>query len=135
MEVSQPSLGSPRSVKTERNSRFSFHSRQPALVHVDVVSDGLDVIAIAESAIGLPFGQNGGEMVIPAELCRVIVPDQFVHVIERARLFLAPVQDFLVAAALEYARLQVIVIHMQKLHARAVGALAEIGMQVFPEFA
>jgi hypothetical protein len=73
MEVSQPSLGSPRSVKTERHSRFSFHSRQPALVHVDVVSDGLDVIAIAESAIGLPFGQNGGEMVIPAELCRATV--------------------------------------------------------------
>lgn len=108
-------------------------SWQPPFVHVDVVGDGLDVMSIGESSIGFTLGEDGGDVVVEAERGDVVIPDELVGVVERAALLLAPVENLFIAAALESACLQGIVVDVEEADEGSVAAFAEIGVQVLPQ--
>src|SRR6188474_343589 len=95
-------------------------SLPPAFVHVDVMRHRLNVVAISETALCFAFGKDGADAIVPAQFAGEGIPDKFVSVIERATVFLAPLEDIFVTAAREDARFQVVVIHMKESKAPAV---------------
>ena len=110
-------------------------SLAPAFVHIYVMRHRLDVVAMGEAAFGFSFGEHSADVIVPAEFGGEGVPHEPVGVVERASLFLAPLQDFPVTAALEDAGFQVVVGDVEEAEAPAVGALTEVLVQFLPKLA
>jgi len=102
-------------------------------IDVDVISDGLDIIAIGETGIGLPLREDLGDVIVPSQLRRVIIPHPLVGRVERTSVFLAPGEDLLVTPAFEDPSPERFIPDVEKLHTGRIGADPEIGVEVLPK--
>ena len=104
------------------------------LVGVYVVEHGLNVIAVFEAAFFLAAGEAVAEIVAPATLGHVAVPDLDLLVGRLGSFLKTPLEHLVIGTALEHPVFQTRVIQTEKIHCALIEARAEIllkvGMQV-----
>jgi len=97
------------------------------------MGDRLDVIAIGEAGVSFPLREDLGDVIVPAQLRGVIVPDPLVRCVERTPVLFAPGEDFLVTPAYEDAVPKGFIFDAQEVNTGTVGAGPEIRMEILPK--
>src|SRR4030095_7632266 len=94
--------------------------REPAFIEINKVGHCENVCAIGDAVLLFPFLQHRSERIAPSEFRHESIPDKQVTLIRLPAALKAPLKDFFVSSALQYALAKIVIVDTQEIAASAI---------------